>query len=139
MSVVGHNHQSWRTPADLYRTLDEEFAFDCDPCPADPDRDGLIARWGGSVFLNPPYRDIQRWLKRAVGEWQRGASIVALLPVRTDTAWFHELVLGTGAEVRWIRGRLRFEGHAGAGRPTFASMIVVWRGTGRGHGTAAVP
>ena len=128
---VGQNLQTWRTPTDLYAKLDAEFRFDCDPCPPDPQTDGLCMKWGASVFLNPPYRDIARWLARAVGEWQRGATVVALLPVRTDTAWFHDLVVGTGAEIRWIRGRLRFEGEAGDGRPTFASMIVVWRGKGR--------
>jgi len=135
----GRNYQTWRTPPDLYAKLDAEFGFDCDPVPIEPTQDGMCARWGRSVFLNPPYRDIPRWLRRAVGEWQRGATVVALLPVRTDTAWFHDLVLGTGAEIRWVRGRLSFEGHAGDGRPRFASMIVVWRGTASAEHKGAVP
>lgn len=53
-----------------------------------------------------------------------GATVVALLPARTDTRWFHEHVLGH-AEVRFVRGRVRFVG-AVSGAP-FPSMIAIWR------------
>lgn len=53
--------------------------------------------------------------------------MVMLIPARTDTAWFHDHIYGK-AEVRFIRGRLRFSG-AAANAP-FPSMIVVFRGQG---------
>lgn len=48
-----------------------------------------------------------------------------LLPVRTDTKWFHDFIYGK-AEIRFIRGRLKF-GNSKNSVP-FPSMVVVFRG-----------
>jgi site-specific DNA-methyltransferase (adenine-specific) len=53
-----------------------------------------------------------------------GATVVCLVPARTDTRWWHESAM-RAAEVRLIRGRLHFgAGHAPA---PFPSAIVVFR------------
>ena len=146
----------WPTPQDFFEALDVEFGFALDVCAsaanhkapayyaldhANPARrDGLSADWaaeasclGGSVYMNPPYgRPIGAWMSAAVAAARAGATVVALVPVRADTAWWHEHVLGTGAEVRFVRGRLTF-GHA-VHTATFASAVVVYRPTDR-HGT----
>lgn len=76
--------------------------------------DGLRAAWatlgvaGGLVYLNPPYGDaIADWTRKATFEARRGAEIVALLPARTDTAWFQRDIATANALCFW-RGRLRF-------------------------------
>lgn len=38
---------NWKTPKTVYQILDAEFGFDFDPCPSDPDFDGLAIDWGG--------------------------------------------------------------------------------------------
>lgn len=108
------------------RGLDAEFHFTDDPCPAGG-TGGLERPWGSRVFLNPPYgRRVDTWLHKALAELESGTEVVvALLPARTDTVWFHDLVLGRAAEVRFIRGRLYFDD--GSGRAPFPSMLVVWR------------
>ena len=56
-------------------------------------------------------------------------SVVLLIPARTDTTYFHDYIYGK-AEIRFIRGRLRFtdeEGNAYAPAP-FPSMVVVYNG-----------
>jgi site-specific DNA-methyltransferase (adenine-specific) len=50
---------------------------------------------------------------------------VYLIPARTDTRWFHELVLPFASEIRFIKGRLKF-GDAKNSAP-FPSMLVVYR------------
>jgi len=40
----------WKTPKAVYQTLDAEFQFDHDPCPAKPTQDGLLTEWGGCRF-----------------------------------------------------------------------------------------
>ena len=88
--------------------------------------DGLSQPWMGRVFINPPY-PAGKWVAKAVGEIKRsgGASIVvALLKVTTDVQWWHEYVEGK-AEVRFIKGRLRF-GDGKTPAP-FPSCIVIWR------------
>lgn len=129
----------WGTPRDLFIKLDEEFSFDLDPASSHTNakcerhytevEDGLIQAWDGSVFVNPPYGAvIAQWVEKAIQESHRCTRIVMLLPARTDTKWFHRL-LGIGAEVRFVRGRLRFESEGGGGGTaapaTFPSIIVV--------------
>lgn len=116
----------WETPHDLYAALNEEFGFDFDPCPLDGEEDGLtplFCQWRGKrVFCNPPYgRRLGRWLKRGL----EAAIAVFLLPVRTDTQWFHEIVLPHAAEIRFLRGRLRF-GDAKNSAP-FPSMLIIFK------------
>jgi site-specific DNA-methyltransferase (adenine-specific) len=112
----------WSTPADLYAALDDEFCFDFDPCPLDWTEDGLLADWTGRrVFCNPPYGPaIGKWLERGT----EAQLAVFLLPPRTDTVWFHEIVLPRSREIRFLRGRLKF-GDSKKDAP-FPSMIVVF-------------
>lgn len=53
-----------------------------------------------------------------------GATVVMLLPARTDTKWFHEYICGK-AEIRFIEGRLKFGGAENSA--PFPSMIIVFR------------
>lgn len=51
--------------------------------------------------------------------------VVCLLPARTDTRWFHDFVLGK-AEIRFVRGRLKFGG--GKDAAPFPSIVVIYGG-----------
>jgi len=118
--------EEWGTPADVYATLDAEFDFTFDPCPLSGTVDGtstLFSPWGGHrVFCNPPYGPgIRKFLERAV----EADLAVFLIPARTDTRWFHEIVLPFAKEIRFIKGRLKFGG-AKFNAP-FPSMVVVFR------------
>lgn len=115
----------WATPKAVYDQLHTEFGFDFDPCPLGGSVDGvapLFAEWSGKrVFCNPPYGPgIGKFLERA----SEAELAVFLIPARTDTRWFHELVLPKAREIRFIRGRLKF-GDATTGAP-FPSMVVVY-------------
>lgn len=112
----------WATPKKTYADLNAEFHFDLDPCPIDSACNGLNLNWRGKrVFCNPPYGpDIGKWLALGL----EAKLCVFLLPARTDTKWFHEIVLPMSKEVRFIRGRLRFS--EGRGRSPFPSMVVVF-------------
>ena len=75
--------------------------------------------------------DIAETLKAAERDDETGATVVLLIPARTDTTYFHDYIYGK-AEIRFIRGRLRFtdeEGNAYAPAP-FPSMVVVYNGKG---------
>ena len=111
----------WATPKGVYEALDAEFHFDFDPCPLGGVEDGLKKDWDGRrVFCNPPYGPtIGKWLERG----REAALAVFLLPARTDTHWFHDLVIPFATEIRFIRGRLKF-GNSKSNAP-FPSMIVV--------------
>lgn len=125
----------WATPQDLYDQLHAEFHFTVDVCASasnakcarffTKELDGLAQRWTGTCWMNPPYgRTIGDWVGKAHESALQGATVVALLPARTDTAWWHDHVVHA-SEVRFLRRRLRF-GDAKAGAP-FPSAIVVFR------------
>ena len=95
------------------------------------ERDGLAQDWlkdagGGAIWINPPYSDVEPFVAKAIAESARGATVVMLLPARTDTRWFHlVLAVQDRAELWFLRGRLRF-GDAKNSAP-FPSMVVVFR------------
>lgn len=132
--VVWKSEESrWATPQALFDTLNQEFLFTLDPCADDmnhkcdryytEEQDGLLQDWTGeTVFCNPPYgKCLKRWVEKCATE---DATVVMLVPARTDTEWFHRWVYGK-AEIRFIKGRLRFNGSK-TGAP-FPSMICVYR------------
>lgn len=124
----------WATPQDLFDTLNKEFNFTLDPCATKEsakcskfysiEDDGLSKDWSNErVFCNPPYNRyvIKDWLKKMSNS---GAEIVvALLPARTNTSWFHEFVWKK-SEIRFIRGKLTFAGYKW--QAPFPSMIVIF-------------
>lgn len=123
----------WETPQDFFDELDQEFHFQTDVCALPenakcknfytPEQDGLAQEWSGSCWCNPPYgRQIAKWVRKAS---ESKATTVMLIPARTDTAWFHDYIYGK-AEVRFVRGRLRFSG-AEHNAP-FPCMVVILRG-----------
>ena len=124
----------WSTPPDLFAELDAEFHFDLDAASTDENAlcerhytkedDGLAQPWDGNVWCNPPYgREIGKWVRKAA-ESDGGGVGVCLVPARTDTAWWHDWVVGHATEVRFIRGRLKFGGSK-SGAP-FPSAVVVY-------------
>ncbi len=100
----------YATPKSFYVQLNSEFKFSLDPCPLRSTFNGLKMDWAGSVYVNPPYSNIKPWIVKGLMELQanRAKTIVYLLPVRTDTAYWHDLILPNAAEIRLVRGRLNF-------------------------------
>lgn len=111
----------WRTPASVYKSLDDEFHFKFDPCPLGGSA-GLEGDWQGPAFCNPPYSVIAKWVEKAYNEGQ-SKTVVLLIPSRTDTRWWHSYVMAA-KEIRFIKGRLRFGG-AKYNAP-FPSCVVVF-------------
>lgn len=105
----------WKTPAKIFDQLNNEFNFDFDPCPYKHDVtqwDGLQVEWGDRNFVNPPYsRKLKEaFVEKAVIEKLKGKTSVLLLPVSTSTALFHDVIKPNASEIRFVRGRIRFEG-----------------------------
>ena len=120
-------HDNWSTPKEVYDALNAEFHFNDDPCPlfgSDNGGEGLLRESGTSVFMNPPYSKPEPWCEKAVLESRKGKTVVGLLRGDTSTRWFHKWVLPF-AEVRFIKGRLRF-GDLGNPAP-FPSIVAIWR------------
>ena len=122
------------TPHALWEAYDREFGFTLDVCAAPGNAkcsrfftaqdDGLAQDWGTHVcWMNPPYSNCGAWVRKAAQAAQAGATVVALVPSATDTRWWHECT--PRAEVRFLRGRLRFVGTKGSA--PFPSAILIFR------------
>ena len=137
------NDSTWTTPPEFFAELDKEFHFTLDaaalassavvpnyfgPDHSDPERrDAHSTNWvteskGGWIFLNPPYgRQIKTFMAKAYWEVKSGAKVVALVPARTDTNWWHSYCIEF--EVRFIKGRLKFGGSKQSA--PFPSALVI--------------
>jgi phage N-6-adenine-methyltransferase len=125
----------WTTPQELFDKLNNIYNFDIDLCADDENakcekyftekENALVQDWRGVCWLNPPYgREIGKWIKKAYESSLNGATVVCLLPSRTDTQWFHDYCMK--GSIEFMRGRLKF-GDCDNSAP-FPSMIVVFRG-----------
>jgi phage N-6-adenine-methyltransferase len=125
----------WATPADFFNKYDAIYSFDLDVCalPGNakcaefftPEIDGLTQDWAPhTCWMNPPYgREIGAWMRKAYIESQKGATVVCLVPSRTDTAWWHDYAMK--GEIEFIRGRLKFGGSPNSA--PFPNAVVVFR------------
>jgi phage N-6-adenine-methyltransferase len=126
----------WATPQDFYDRLHAEFNFALDPCSdgtnnkcwryMTAEEDGLKQSWAPhTTFMNPPYGCvIGDWLRKAYEESLKGATVVCLIPARTDTKYWHDYVMKS-AEIRFVKSRLYFGD--GTGRAPFPSAVVVFK------------
>jgi phage N-6-adenine-methyltransferase len=135
----------WETPDNLFKQLNDEFHFDMDAAATeenskcklflDQELDALSCDWEGSVFCNPPYSKIAAFSKKAKEEADKGATVVFLIPMRSDTRYFHKYCM-KASEIRLIKGRLKFDNrtlpswradgsHKKSGA-TFPSCVVIF-------------
>lgn len=116
---IGSHHSAirqtdeWLTPPAILNALG---GFDLDPC-APIERpwptacehftivdDGLTLPWRGRVWLNPPYSEVEPWMKR-MAEHRRGTALVF---ARCETSWWFEHVWPVAAGLLFLRGRVTF-------------------------------
>jgi phage N-6-adenine-methyltransferase len=139
---------TWRTPPAV---LDLVRKVGCgniglDPCtdaanPTDaldfvcPPADGLSVPWlgHGLVFVNPPYSSATRWIAKCADEMSHAPpnpdedQIIALVPARVDTRWWHASAVTACAVCFW-KGRIKFLRPDGekAQSATFPSAVLYW-------------
>lgn len=106
--------------------LKVHFMNHFDPCPEDPDFDGLNISWKSPAFCNPPYSEPHKWVHKAVEEQAKGVDVILLLKVDPSTKWYRMLVEHK-AHFSYFNERLRFvhqkSGKFG-GSSNFANMLV---------------
>jgi phage N-6-adenine-methyltransferase len=144
------------TDPELFQRLDARFHFTVDVAAAKHnakcqryytiEQNGLAQSWGGErVWCNPPFSDIEPWVRKAWDESMRSALIVMLLPAnRTEQGWWQDLVepnrdrgriatRDAPFQVEFLPGRPRFilygrgyEKIEANQRPPFGICIAIW-------------
>lgn len=125
--IGGHNLPNkgatdvWLTPLEIILALGE---FDLDPCGEQNhptakiiySECGLMQRWFGRVWLNPPYSGVEAWLDRLAAHGKG----IALVFARVETKWAQR-ILPKAKSVFFPAGRIYFltqhlerKGNAGA-------------------------
>jgi phage N-6-adenine-methyltransferase len=134
--VFSSKSDRYSTPFDFFEKMERRYGpFDLDVCAVaenakcerfySPQVDGLRQPWTGRIWCNPPYgRTIGLWIRKAWEATQAGATVVCLVPARTDTRWWHDYVQPYG-EVEFVRGRLHFDD--GKHPAPFPSVVVVFK------------
>lgn len=134
------------TPSSFLASICDAFGpIDLDPCGHElspvvarrrliPEHgaDGLTDTWTGRlVYLNPPFSQLLLWLRRAHEQWRAGnvETVVGLVPVRTDSSWFHE-VFSPDADIFLLKGRVAFLDTKGKKQPTPFSLMIFTLGAG---------
>ena len=135
-ALFTNNSDEWTTPKYLYNELNKRFKFTLDPCSTNENHlcdkyftkedDGLSKSWKGeTVYVNPPYSNIKKWVEKCYMEHKtNGTSVVMLIPSRTDTIYFHNYIYHK-ADIKFIKGRLHFSNSKNSA--PFPSMIVIYK------------
>lgn len=124
----------WSTPQEFFDKYNQLYDFEIDVCASKENAkctkfytkedDGLSKEWTGKCWMNPPYgRTIKQWMKKAYESSLNGATVVCLVPARTDTAWWHDYAVK--GQIEFIRGRLKFGGNKNSA--PFPSAVVVFK------------
>ena len=135
-SIFSSKDQTWETPIEFFKSLDNIFNFNLDVCAVSetakcekyftPEIDGLSQGWNGVCWVNPPYgREQIKWIEKAKEEaYKNNATIVCLIPARPDTKVWHNIIFQNATIVCFIKGRLKFGGSKDSA--PFPSALVVF-------------
>ncbi len=108
----------YSTPTALIHPLIGEFELARDVCASDVNHklpnywtkedDAMSKEWRGNCWMNPPFdRNLGKWVRKAHEESKKHTGTkVCLVPVRSNTKWWSEVV--EDAEVRFINGEVNF-------------------------------
>lgn len=98
------------TPQCILDDLNAVFHFDFDPAPINPTFDGLApeTRWGKSNYINPPFSDIEPWMRKAVA---CGELCVFLVPLRTNSDYWRDHVWPNIDGIYFFTGGIQFGGY----------------------------
>jgi len=116
------NSVEYETPIEIYKPLESEFKIELDVAASEKNAkcvnyftkeiDAFTVEWDKNFWMNPPWsRDLKKWVQRAYEQSiKHGVTGVLLLPVRTNTQWWHKFIIDTKQEVRFLKGEIKFNG-----------------------------
>ena len=125
--------EEWSTPDSIFLPLQDEFNFTVDlaasaanhktPTFFSKEDSSLAQTWSGVGWLNPPFgNDLKKWVKKSYETSLTGATVVTLLPVRSNTSYWQEYCF-QAEEIRYILGYPRF-GNAVQGIKVPIAIVV---------------
>ena len=137
--------QAWRTPPAFIKWLEnrEGVKFDFDVCASKENAkapnyytevdNALSKHWSFDVgWMNPPFgHQLKHFLQKAVDSIDYYGELWVLIPARTDTKYFHDLIVPYAERIIFLGGRINFQSSNACGEPKanapFPSMLVLFK------------
>ena len=129
--------QVWETPKNLYNILDNIFHFNYDLAASKEntkhsnffsiENSALESSWKDvhTGFLNPPFSLQDDFINKAYKEYlQNNVTTVALIPSRTETKRWQNIIFPHSRHIIFLKGRLKFS-ETNNSAP-FPSAIIVF-------------
>ena len=136
--MFSQKNDIWSTPKEIYNYYMNLDYFD--PCPINPQWNGLEISWKEKNFVNPPYSDITTWVDKIINEVIiNDAVVILLIPSRTDTKYFHKLINNESLEIQinFFKGRLKF-GNSKNSAPFPSMLLMITKGNYYNNGFNSV-
>jgi hypothetical protein len=111
LAVLSARDQFARTPKLLLAMITQLYfkgRTPFDPCPANPAFDGLAIRWTSNTYVNPPFKHISVWARKAIDE---RVHTVLLMPTRTSTLYMAKLIVPHATSIILWHNRICFPPH----------------------------
>ena len=101
-----------RTPERVLTLISETWGNYHDPCPINPQTNGLTSTWKQLNFVNPPFKYILPWVNKAISEATKGKKTILLVPISTSTYWWRMVVCTNFVQnILLLNQRMKFVGH----------------------------
>lgn len=127
----------WRTPDWFFDSLEAVYPFNLDVA-ATPEnakcsrfltlKDNALAKsWESEIcFMNPPFSNLARFVRKAAAEAAKGATVVGIVRNDTSTKWWGEC-WESATEIVFLAPRIPFEIEGRPiSSPPFGCALVIW-------------
>jgi len=109
----------WQTPEELWKPIDKRNTIKLDPCAGTNTSigeinythkdNGLTQDWTGTVWVNPPFSQKKKWMKKAKDEIKNCETIYIITPDSTDVkSWWHGQLANFCEWVWFSEGRINY-------------------------------
>ena len=120
-ACLTHKSDDWQTPKELYDPLmkmgyRDTFKYQSEENELENNY------YNEKLFINPPFskmKQVTEWIKQ---QYINNNEIILLIPARTDTKYFHELLL-LQPNIYMFKGRMHYNESKSAPFPTIALIF----------------
>lgn len=114
-NLQGPRKQEVFTPDWVYDLLDEWYPeakewYDPCPCPRPKGFDGLKVSWKKYNYINPPFNNIEPFIKKGQEAYEKGKTSIFFVPGRINQEWFLDYIWGKH-EFLPVKREVAFKGY----------------------------
>lgn len=132
LALGNKKNEDLATPQALLDQIRKEFGDFFDPCPLfgriaaqeNPHKNGLLIDWKEVNFVNPPFKETEHWVRKAIAESLKGRKSIFLIVARLSNKYWREIIVPFASEIRFFLGRMTFDPTKPAGLPLPVCLVI---------------